>query len=779
VLSARALYDQQSGKTTPEYFALLSDTFADDRLGVLLSGSYQRRRDVDQYTTTAQWNPLTVDASNQSIFADQHGNGPGTYWFPAKLTNDYIPEDRTRKGLDAAIQVKFTDELVFSADALYSSFDVISDGIEKAWYGNLSQIVPGSAVTDANNAVTKYSFINGPEFVKLNFDRANTTRAVGGNLKWTPTDRYTTSLDLSTSDSANNDGGKDQYFVIHGPDTILTYDNTRGYATPIGIDGAIQGYNSTVFPPGSPQLAAAPPVGSTWSRNSLTGYRTWWTTRDGAEDKDRVYEARWDNLVHLDTGWFDKLRGGIAYSDQTKDLITINSDDVGWGNYGAMGIPVPANLLQVSNIPNFLNGANTPSLNQFLNFNGNAYINYLLSSQALALRDQLNGLPPGTSAAAILPRGYSAIYQPGLSYSVAEKVWATYAELTLKGRVGSFPLTVVGGARYEWADEQAHSMQQKLLDILNAPGSGGTQYASVVDSALSPVTQKSKYHELLPSLNAKLALTDRLLARAAISKSLTRPDPGKLNPVIDYPATLRPAELVATGGNGNLSPYTAWNYDFSLEWYYSQASYLAASYYYKKIDGLIVSSIVRTPIPIANSQHISDQNISGNTAYFDVAQYVNLGSTNVSGVEVAWQHAFTSLPWLFKYTGVTASLTFPRTDATFNKASFVNNGAFPGLSNSYFLTGFYDDGKWQARVSWSHRDAYYNGLVTATEPEYILGSSQWDARISYDFTRSFQIFADCINISNTPVREVGRYSSEFLNYEETGARFDIGVRYKY
>ncbi len=59
------------------------------------------------------------------------------------------------------------------------------------------------------------------------------------------------------------------------------------------------------------------------------------------------------------------------------------------------------------------------------------------------------------------------------------------------------------------------------------------------------------------------------------------------------------------------------------------------------------------------------------------------------------------------------------------------NGAFPGLSKSYFVTGFYDDGALQAGLSWSHRDKYFYGMVTSTEPGYTLGSSQWDGRVSY------------------------------------------------
>ena len=777
--SARALYDKNTEKFTPEAFALYSRTFLDGHLGVLLAASYQRRDDVNQYTTAAQWNPIDISTSQLNLFADGQGNGVGTYWAPAKLTNDYIKEERERKGFNATVQYKFNDNLVLSVDGMYSAFSVRSDGIEKAWFGNTSTIQPGSIVADGNNAITRYSFINGPEYVKLNFDRAAVTTAFGANLKWTPNSFYSTSLDISTSTAKNNDGGHDAYFVIHGPDTVLTYDGTGGYRTPVGIDGTIVQYDPIVFPAGSPQQLAAPPVGSTWDRNSLTGYRSWWTTRSGAQSSDELTEVRWDNRFNLDKGWFHSARAGLAYSDQTKELQTINSDDVGWGNYGALGIPLPASLLYADNIPDFLSSANTPTTNKFLNFNGDALINYLLSPEALALRDQINGLAPGTSAASILPRGYSPMYQPGSSYSVAEKSLSAYIELTLKGNLGAFPLTVVGGARYETTDEKAASAQIKLLDILNAPGSGGTQYVSVFDTTLSPVSQASKYHYVLPSVNAKLELSDQLTLRGAVSESLTRPNIGNLNPVITFPSTLRPGGLVASGGNGSLHPYTSWNYDASLEWYYSRTNYVSVGYFYKKIDGLIVSSIVKTPITIANADGISDANIQGTTANFDVTQYVNLNDNNVSGLELAWQNSFKDAPGLLKNTGVTVSATIPWTSAKFDAASFTNNGTFPGISRSYFVTAFYDDGALEARLSLSHRDKYFYGMVTSTEPGYTLGSSQWDARVSYNVNQNVQVFFDAINLTNTTLRQSGRYESEFLNYQETGARFDLGIRYKY
>jgi TonB-dependent receptor len=779
VFSARALYDKNADKTTPEAFALFSRTFLDGHLGVLLAASYQRRDDVNQYATTAQWNPIDLDASQLNLFANGQGNGAGTYWVPAKLTNDYIREERERKGFNATVQYKFSDDLVLSVDAMYSAFSVRSDGIEKAWFGNTSTIQAGSMTADGNNAITRYSFINGPEYVKLNFDRAAVTTAFGANLKWTPNSFWSTTLDISTSTAKNNDGGHDAYFVIHGPDTVLTYDDTGGYRMPVGIDGAVVAYDPILFPAGSPQAQAAPPVGSTWDRNSLTGYRSWWTTRSGAQTNDEINEVRWDNRFSFDNGWFHSARAGLAYTDQTKTLDTINADDVGWGNYGALGIPLPASLLYVDNKPDFLSSANTPTTNKFLDFNGEALINYLLSPEALALRDQINGLAPGTSAASILPRGYSPMYQPGSSYAVAEKSLSAYVELTIKGNLGNWPLTVIGGARYETTDEKATSAQMKLLDILNAPGSGGTQYVSVFDTTLSPVTQASKYHYVLPSVNAKLELSDQLTLRGAVSESLTRPNIGNLNPVITFPSTLRPGGLVASGGNGSLHPYTSWNYDASLEWYYSRTNYVSVGYFYKKIDGLIVSSVVRTPITIANADGISDANIQGTTANFDVTQYVNLNDNNVSGLELAWQNSFKDAPGFLKNTGVTVSATIPWTSAKFDPTSFTNNGTFPGISKSYFVTAFYDDGTLEARLSLSHRDKYFSNMVTSTEPVFTLGSSQWDARVSYNVNPQVQVFFDAMNLTNTPLRQTGRFSSEFLNYQETGARFDFGIRYKY
>jgi iron complex outermembrane receptor protein len=66
-----------SGKVTPQLFGLFSDTFADDRVGVLVPASYQRRKNwIDRFLTDGL---LTAPRDSLTLIADQlakQGYGP-------------------------------------------------------------------------------------------------------------------------------------------------------------------------------------------------------------------------------------------------------------------------------------------------------------------------------------------------------------------------------------------------------------------------------------------------------------------------------------------------------------------------------------------------------------------------------------------------------------------------------------------------------------------------------------------------------------------------------
>ena len=789
VLDAGILYDAQADIGRPQGFGLLSYHTDDGKFGVLLAGSYQRRVNQDRYISADSWIPET-SITSADLAAGQTFDPSATYFGPAKLTNDIVKEDRERIGVMGTVQWQPIEKLLVTFDALYNKFTVETNGIESAWYGNYNTgyVVPGSVYADANHTILEYTYRGTPEFVKLTENRPTETFAYGANAAWDVTNQWKMTLDLSASHSANFNGGKDQYFVIHGPmsmdastnpntGVLETYTDRMGYDTPIAYDGKILGYDPVNFPAGSPQLAAAQPVGSDWDRNNPNGYRSWWTNRQGDTVKDSVKEVRWDNTYKLDWSIFEKVQFGGAYSKQTKNFISINAGDVGWSNYGAIGIPLAPTLFYVDNASNFMSTVNTPVTGKFLNFNGEALISYLESPSALALRDQINGLPAGTSAASIMPRGYNAQLNPGATWSATEEVISAYANVSVATEIASMPFAANAGFRYTHTHEASQGIQQLLLDILPSTDTGAYSTLRSVDA--EPIIQKSDYYNVLPAANFRLNVTDDFVFRGAVSQTLTRPDLNQLNPVVVFVDTPRKNNMAASGGNGDLKPYVAWNYDLAFEWYLSPTSYVSAALFEKDINGFIVNAVVPVDFTIANSAGINDTYVHGHTATFNVAKSVNLGSAKIQGVELSAQSTFSFLPSYLQYTGFTVSVVIPQTNRGFDRSTFNNNNAFPGLSNSYYATAFYDDGTYEARLSWSHRNTYFDHMNTSTEPAYVLGTSYIDGRIAYNFNSRIQIYANGVNLTDEGYNEVGRWNNRFLDYHQFGRRYEAGVRIKF
>ncbi|MGS8546801.1 TonB-dependent receptor domain-containing protein, partial [Salmonella enterica] len=88
---------------------------------------------------------------------------------------------------------------------------------------------------------------------------------------------------------------------------------------------------------------------------------------------------------------------------------------------------------------------------------------------------------------------------------------------------------------------------------------------------------------LLPSLNLRFKLTDELEWRLAASKAMTRPEINQLNSYMKLgaswggPAGQQPTITgwtASTGGNPDLKPMEANQFDSALEWYFSPTGML-------------------------------------------------------------------------------------------------------------------------------------------------------------------------------------------------------------
>lgn len=290
------------------------------------------------------------------------------------------------------------------------------------------------------------------------------------------------------------------------------------------------------------------------------------------------------------------------------------------------------------------------------------------------------------------------------------------------------------------------------------------------------VTSNSSYSYLLPSMDAKLELTDNLILRFDASRTLTRPSLALLNPVLNVGNGQRIGALSASGGNPDLKPYLADNFDIGAEWYYKRNSYLSVGFFLKNVSNFVVGGVTRQTI-----NGLVDPT-TGQLASFAVTQQVNGPDATVRGVELAWQQVFGDTGFGFQ-----ANATFVNTNRPYDDKNISQTGfAVTGLANSANFVGFYDKGGFQFRTALNWRDKYLlqfgqnqNTGSFGAEPTFVNQSFQIDLTTSYDINKHFSVFGEALNINNNQQSTHGRYDNQLLDVFDYGRRYTAGIRYRF
>ncbi|MFZ0550634.1 MAG: TonB-dependent receptor, partial [Steroidobacteraceae bacterium] len=368
--------------------------------------------------------------------------------------------------------------------------------------------------------------------------------------------------------------------------------------------------------------------------------------------------------------------------------------------------------------------------------------------------------------------------------TVVEKTTAAYVQGDFNGD-DLFGLSWGGnlGVRFVHTEEASVGYGQILTDITAIPNDPTGDNAIYANSgATIKQGASSSYNYALPSLNFRLNLPRDLVLRAAASKSLARPEPNQLTPVVNYGGgILAPTNLAATGGNPNLRPYTSVNYDLGLEWYYQPGGYLAIDGFDKKLTNFI--EYVESPlsVPIVNSEHLPQ--FANNVATFNLTAPTNIGSANVHGVELSAQHMFNYLPSPFDGFGINANATILSTNAGINSGSGAGSSTqtfgLTGLGDYQNLTLIYQKYGFGMRLAYSHRNTYiyqigdpYNDLA----PIYIKGYGELDAQVSYQINEHVIVALSGTNLTKSVLQEYDTRPDEFLSLLNYGARYELSVR---
>ncbi len=269
-------------------------------------------------------------------------------------------------------------------------------------------------------------------------------------------------------------------------------------------------------------------------------------------------------------------------------------------------------------------------------------------------------------------------YEPNLAFFNTEDTYAFYSQAGYRFDIGGMPLDGVIGARVVNTVEQLNG---------------------------NNVSSRQNYLNVLPSINARLGLTDKLFARAAAGRTITRPEFAQLNPLV----TLVPSGSTGTqqyigtgsGGNPGLQPIKSSAYDASLEWYIAPSTSLTAAGFYRDLSGYIQT-------------YSQPENFGGS---YLVSRPRNAGDGFLAGAEVAYQQFFDFLPGAFSGLGVQLNGTF-----TEGKTDDPINGGRQRIVNvskwSYNAVAIYEKGGVSARLAYNWRssyvDSYNSGGVQAS-----------------------------------------------------------------
>jgi len=365
--------------------------------------------------------------------------------------------------------------------------------------------------------------------------------------------------------------------------------------------------------------------------------------------------------------------------------------------------------------------------------------------------------PNGTPVRGITRADLTA-YGAQQSYNIKEDTQNAYVQ-------GSFEY---GTANLETGIRYVHTKQTSAgYTVANA---------NLATQVISPISISSSYDSWLPSASLRYELNPQTVIRAAYSRTLTRPDLSQMAPS-ETVAGIDQSGGTGTRGNPNLKPYRANNYDLGIEWYPRKGALVGLAVFKKDIGGFIDT---QTFVQTRSYPRQADGVIVTGPIVF--SQPVNGVSANVDGAEFTLQSRFTFLPyaWMRNLGGI-FNYTYTKSSANFGAANDVRSSGLPGLSkNSSNTSLYYDDGKFEARISYAWRSRY---LAQFSDdfgiPRFRSDYGQYDLSASYNVNKNLSFQLDVINLTKSQFKDTSTAANYPYAVIDLDRRILLGARYSF
>lgn len=764
--SVKGIYDGNSEETSPQASLLISNTFNDDTFGALLALSYLERKTRLNRAESRGWRENSSFTRGKPM-TESGEVYLGNVFIPQNFDSLVTTESRERTNANLVLQYAPRDNLIITADALYSDFDVQSDTTSYGhWF--TSDNVENVVVDENGTVIEMYQQVGlATDFHAKKADRLTESLSLSLNFDWDVNDNLNMQFDFSNSNAkrdANNGRGGSLALVGYAnrvqwnlDDNILPYYSDFATANPNIYTGQQEGDGVNQDPN---SLDYVPPQGvSDYLDTVNSGAHV--MIRGGNEVEDDVTQLKWNSVWSADgDSVFTAARFGIMYSSETKTVNTWNNTDSGihctYCNY--QDFPdithFPQQVFDAGD--DFLSevSGSGRSSTKWLTFDGEALFDFL---------GDIEGV------------NFDAV-KTNNSFEVEEDITSFYLDLDFEGEIAGMLIYSTAGFRYESTNVSVGATQANVESL-------GILDATEMLAAFGPTSafiETSSYDEILPNFSAKLEITDQIVARVAVSKTLSRPTLSSLRPITTL-NTIRQGNLQSSSGNSGLVPFSSDNLDLSLEWYYGDASYVSAGYFRKHVVNFITNTKQDKTFVTADGSLLTDpstgNDVSAPDATDGVAVFTNTAPSNgesatVDGWELAAQHTF------YSGFGLIANATIVDSDTELDNADITQVFALTGLSDSVNVIAFYENGLFQGRIAYNWRGTFLQSLSQGAGDgvTYVEDYAQWDASASVDVTDQVTVFVEGINLTEEYIHRRGRFSNQLLDIVDSGRRLSFGVR---
>lgn len=759
--SVGGVYADLPGKTEPQFSGLINWKNDSNTFGVMVQAFYEKRalqRNGQELLGYSYIPTGSAAATSLGLSAATPGSASTGVFYPNLPGAALFTQTRKRKGGSIDLQWRAADNLTFNLDAFYSHLDA-TDYNRNYMLRTRDQLkLQAVTGTIVDNILTSANLPGAPNISQGIYDmisrpgESESSQFLTLDADWQATNNLGFRFQLGTTKGKGSTPTQDVMEMDTGFGSTASY-SMNGLGTPLNWN--MSGDN-TRFDPAT--------AGLDWifgEQNIHVVDKERWFQADGTYDFDNA-------------GALSSLEFGVRYAKHDHNSPTDIAQGPNFGSAVQFGqgstIYPPAGGNYPGSFGSDLGVGQMPANIWFWTAAQLAQLNALYSNRKVTN-------DPGTSR-----------FYPNGIYSMTEKNGAAYIQANFTGE----HWTANAGLRYVSTDEKIGYTSPGIQEASYALGSP--------PSAFYPAGwywnyYKHNYNKVLPSFNVKFDLNSdgSLLTRFSASQTLTRQDYTQLAGFL----TLNDPQVAGdigggSGSNPRLKPILSTNFSASLEWYFAERGLLSGSVYQMDLNNYYdYGTVTRTYL----NNYLTNNGAGNNPSHAQVySQYLVSIPVNVNGslkgVTLNYiQPIGNNFGVSFNYTyatGHSSGGTFMyNPDGTLgNNIAAGNRPLFGTSKNTANASVFYEDAHWNARINYTYRSKFYDGVMSSSGqmallPYWQSGQGYLSLSAGYKLNEHLSFTFDAMNLNDPKLRYFIKGSQAGLGFDTAPEAFYVNGRQYY